>query len=177
MVPVFWAVNLVLEQAYNAIVIENRGILDGLSRGWAVFKNNLGTMIGMGLLLLVIGVVGGIIIGVGIVIIASPWFFAVSPGMDRPIWIVMPIFLTCLVVLLPILLLVGGILRSFTSAAWTLTFLRLTKTPGAAITSVSPPPSYIGPELSGSPEPTGSLEPSITEPPVTPEPPAEPTPQ
>jgi len=41
LVPVAIAVNVIIEQATIAIVVENLGVMDGLHRGWEVVKSNV----------------------------------------------------------------------------------------------------------------------------------------
>ena len=60
LVPLSWALLVVLEQAQAAIVIEELGIMDGIRRGWQVAKSNIGAMIIMALILFI----GGAVLGV-----------------------------------------------------------------------------------------------------------------
>jgi len=42
LVPVGWALSVILEQADAAIVLEDKSMFDGFKRGWEVCKNNFG---------------------------------------------------------------------------------------------------------------------------------------
>ncbi len=126
LIPVSWALNIFLEQANIAIVVEDTGIFDGLSRGWKVFTTNLGIMIGMGVILWLITLFAGLVIGL-------PFIFTLSPLMGAMLWQSQEfvtsslIFsLVCTIIYLPILIFLYGILTSYVKSAWTLTFLRLT---------------------------------------------------
>jgi hypothetical protein len=134
MIPILWIVNIVVEQANIAVVVENRGILEGLRRGWDVVRTNLGVMIIMSLILnLAIALVGGFIIGLPVALTISPLLVAIVFGVigDSPVvfstafWISILLFL----LYLPILILLSGILRTYIGSAWALTFLRLTTRP------------------------------------------------
>lgn len=127
MVPLAWVVGLVIEQSSIAIVVEDLGIMDGLQRGWEVIKTNIGSMAVMWLILtLCIGLVGGLIIGFPMMLVVSPVIIALLAGGDQALTSGLLVTALCFVAYLPILIVLGGILRSYTGSAWTLTFLRLT---------------------------------------------------
>ena len=125
LIPVMWAVSVILEQAYIAIVVEERGIADGLSRGWEVAKSNWQPMLVMGVILIFGAAIIGLIIAVPIMLITFPLFFMFGiSGADN----MTPLVIggICFLVYLPVLLLAGGILKAYVQSAWTLTFLRVT---------------------------------------------------
>jgi hypothetical protein len=132
LIPVGWLVSIVLEQGNIAIVVEDLNILDGLKRGWEVFRDNIGNMIVMGLIL----GIGGVIVGF---ILAFPMFLLVAPvimgvvagsaaGSDFLFGGGIAVALLCFAVYLPVLILLGGILQAYIKTAWALTYLRLTAT-------------------------------------------------
>lgn len=127
LIPIGWAINIFLEQAIIAIVIENLGIIEGLSRGWKIFSTNLGTMIGMGLILWIISLVTGLIISI-------PLFVTLSPIIGAALWQTENLMegalifsIVCFCLYLPVLVLLLGILTSYVKSVWTLTYLRLTR--------------------------------------------------
>jgi hypothetical protein len=124
LIPLSWALSLIIQQSSIAIVAENKGIMDGLSRGWQVVINNLGSMIIMALILFIGGGIAGFLIGLPAVIILFPLFvtLAFNEPLARGAFLVS---LVIFVLYLPVLLVAGGILRSYITSAWTLTFLRL----------------------------------------------------
>jgi hypothetical protein len=141
LVPIFWFISVIVEQASIAIVLENLGVMDGLRRGWEVVRLNLGTMIVMALILVLgVGGIGGLIIGLPVVFIVLPAVlstaFSQVPS-DNAIsggWILAAV---CFIAYLPVLLVLNGILRSYIETAWTLTFMRLTGKPAAALQPTS----------------------------------------
>jgi hypothetical protein len=121
-------VGVIVEQANVAIVKEHLGLVEGWKRGWGVVRANPGPIIVMALILGVIGFVIGLIIVIPIFIIMIPaaiGFMAANGQNWTPMLIAGGLFL----LYLPILLLLQGILTTFTGAAWTLTYLRLTAPP------------------------------------------------
>lgn len=132
LVPLFWLVSVFIEQANIAIVVENLGIMDGLRRGWTVFRDNLGTMIVMGLILFLgVGLIGGLIIALPVFLIVIPAVSGAIIGTERAIGGGLLVAGLCFVAYLPVLLVLNGILTSYIESAWTLTFMRLTSAPRA----------------------------------------------
>jgi hypothetical protein len=138
MIPVMWAISVILEQAYIAIVVEERGIADGLSRGWEVAKSHWEPMLVMGVILILGAVIVGLVIAIPIMMITFPLFFALgfSSGDSMA-----PLAIggLCFLIYLPVLIIAGGILKAYVQSAWTLTFLRVTgRGPNPEIDSSEP---------------------------------------
>lgn len=125
LIPISWAVMVIVEQAQPAIVLENLGMWDGFKRGWEIVKSNAVPFI---LLALIIGI-GGAIIGV---IIALPVLLAFVPiilGADSLGRSLTPVYITfawC-ALYLPVLIFLNGVLTAYIQSVWTLTYLRLSK--------------------------------------------------
>jgi len=131
LIPVGWALSIVLEQANAAIVLEDKSMFDGFKRGWEVAKNNIGPMILMALILMIGGAIIGIIIVLPIIIIVVPVAIGAAAmgasGLANSLSVPIIIGLTCCVLYFPVLLTLNGILTTYIQSAWTLTFMRLTK--------------------------------------------------
>ena len=126
LIPIMFVIGLVLRQAENAIVLEEMSVMPALSRGWEVFRNNLGPIIIMAIILAVIGFVAGFIIAIPVFVILVPAFIAFMAG-EAQNWTPLAIAVGCVCLYAPISLLLNGIAIAYTEAAWTLTYLRLTK--------------------------------------------------
>ena len=124
--PLSWLVTLIVEQANIAIVVENVGITEGLRRGWKVFRENLGIMILIALILFLgVRLIGGIIISlplIAVVVPAAIALFSRTPDVMRGGLLIAGL---CFVAYLPVLLVLSVILSSYFETAWTLTYLRL----------------------------------------------------
>ncbi|HEY6072262.1 MAG TPA: hypothetical protein VIV15_02455, partial [Anaerolineales bacterium] len=138
LVPIMIFLNLVLEQAFIAMVKDNLGIVDGWNRGWAVVRNNLGPIIVMALIMFAITFVIGLIIALPIILIFLPAVFAFVVGNQQNFT---PLLIAGVISLLylPVLIFLRGILATFKGSAWTLTYLRLTSP--AAPVEILPPPA------------------------------------
>ena len=72
LIPVMIVVGMIIRQAERAIVLEELPSLPAISRGWDVFRNNLGPIILMAIILVVIGLVAGLVIAIPILIVVVP---------------------------------------------------------------------------------------------------------
>lgn len=127
-----WVVSLIGQQAQNAIVVDGLGTLPSLSRGWEVFKKNLGPIFVMAIILAVIGFAVGLVIAIPVLMIVFPTMMAFFIGQGESMT---PLILLglCMLVFIPVSLVINGIFSSYYEAAWTLTYLRLTRKPEETI--------------------------------------------
>jgi hypothetical protein len=141
LIPLAWLIQVIVEQANIALVVEDLGIMAALERGWRVFVDNLGAMIVMALILIIgVGGIGGLIIGIPVAVIIVPALTGAFIGTQTALNSGLLIAGLCFVAYIPVLWVLSGILKSYTSSAWTLTYLRLSR--AARLPSVPPP----GPE-------------------------------
>jgi hypothetical protein len=126
LVPVMFVIGMIARQAENAIVLEEMSVMPAVSRGWELFRNNLGPIIIMAIILAVIGFVVGFIIAIPVFIVVLPAFIAFMAG-EAQNWTPLGIAGICICLYIPISLLLNGIAIAFTESAWTLTYIRLTK--------------------------------------------------
>src|SRR5512133_1250247 len=125
-------VGWIVQQAERVIVLEDSPVLPALSRGWEIFRDNLGSIILMAIILGVIAFVAGIIIAIPVLVVVVPAAitFAVSNAQGSAQNYTPLIFAgVCLCLYIPVSLLLNGILISYTESAWTLTYMRLTRKP------------------------------------------------
>ena len=125
LIPVFWGISVVIEQANVAIVLENLGIADGLRKGWEVVRANIGPMILLALILFIGSGVIGFIFAIPIIAAVFPFIFGVANNSNNAIWI----GVLCCAAYFPILLVSNGILTAYVQSVWALTYMRLTAKP------------------------------------------------
>ncbi|MBT3314628.1 MAG: hypothetical protein HN390_08435 [Anaerolineae bacterium] len=117
---------MVIQQAQNAMIIEERGISESLMRGWEVFKSNLGHLLLIAVILFIIASVVGVAIALPMLIVVVPGMIAfVLDGAQsmQPL-----IFMgLCIIAYLPISLVAQGILTTYIQAVWTLFYLQITE--------------------------------------------------
>ena len=126
LIPIMFVLRMIFRQAERAVVLEGMTVLPSLSRGWEVFRANLGPIIVMAIILGIIGFVVGIVISLPILIVVIPAAMAFTFGNGQgttPI-----IFITaCVCLYAPVLLVLNGIVTAYIESAWTLTYMRLTQ--------------------------------------------------
>jgi hypothetical protein len=128
LIPVGFAVGILIEQANRAMVLEDLSLPNGVRRAWEIFRANVWSLIVMGLILFGITLVLGIVIALPIFIVVFPTIFAFAMGEGQsftPLYIA----LACICLYAPVSWVLNGILTTFTQSAWTLTYMRLTQTP------------------------------------------------
>ena len=133
MVPIGWLIQIIIQQANIALVVEDLNIITALKRGWDIFRENLGNLIIMGLILGIGGAIIGFVFAIPLILIIV--FTVISTGMSiiSEAGLVFNNSLMvggiALLVYLPVLIFLGGVLRAYIQSAWTLTYLRLTASP------------------------------------------------
>lgn len=132
LVPLTIAVDVVIKQANIAIISENLSIMNGLQRGWAICRDNVGNMIVMALILGVGNAVVGFLIGLPLILVAAPAIVGVINESTRMVGTGLLISALCLAGYLPVLIGFNGVVTSYLETAWTLTFLRLSRPAGSA---------------------------------------------
>lgn len=135
LIPVFWVMTTFVEMANVAVITEDLGVIDGLKRGWEVFRGNLGEMVLMGLVLVFGGMIVGMLLAMPMILTMIPLMMGVFAAIfgDANALAAGGVIVSgiCCIAYLPFLIVFGGIIRAYIGAAWTLTYLRLTQ--GAAV--------------------------------------------
>ncbi|HAV76603.1 MAG TPA: hypothetical protein DCX53_04535 [Anaerolineae bacterium] len=126
LVPVMFVIGMIVRQSQNAIVLEDMAVMPSLSRGWQVFRGNLGPVIVMAIILAIIGFVVGLIVAIPILLVVVPAVLAFGLGEAQSMT---PLIIAgvCLCLYIPVSLLLNGIAIAYIESAWTLTYMRLTQ--------------------------------------------------
>ena len=124
LIPIFWFLGLWSEISIVAVVNEERGVFDGLRRGWQLITHNLGPVILMGILVLIgqlgFGFLIALIIapiGVGALLAGANF----NDGVNLAWGVLIPLILLAVLISLAL----GSVLHSYIGTIWTLTFRRL----------------------------------------------------
>ncbi len=125
LVPIGWAVSLIVEQAQAAIVLEDLSMMDGFKRGWLIVKSNAGPMVVMGLILGIGGAVASGVIAVPLIIAFVP--IIAGMGSLRESFTPLYIALACCLAYAPVLIVLNGVISAYIQSAWALTFMKLTQ--------------------------------------------------
>ena len=125
LIPVFIGYGVYIEMANVALVGDELGISAALSRAWQVFRNNLGNLAVMALILILGGFIAAIIIGLPVILVAAPAVLGLIAGGEEAFGRGLLISAICLVVALPLLILLNGIIQGYIKTAWALTYMQL----------------------------------------------------
>ncbi len=140
MIPVFWMVGILIEQATVAIVVEDLGVFDSIKRAWQiVIQENLGSYAVLGLILGIGGGIVGFLIALPAILMILPIMFGIMAGGDAAfgagiITSIVLILFYALLIATPL----SGILTAYVGSAWTLAFRR------AASASLEEPKDFDG---------------------------------
>jgi hypothetical protein len=135
-IPIALLANIYITFVQNSIVLEGTPVMSSFRRAWEVFRANIGTAIVMGLILLVGGFIAGLIIAAPLIAVALPALLAFSLGGEQGVQTGTLVAVACGLVYLPVMVLLNGILQTFVSGSWTLTYRRLIAKGGPIVPSV-----------------------------------------
>jgi hypothetical protein len=126
LIPVMAVINVILEQANAAMVVENLGILESIKRAWRVCRENLGPVAVVALVILFGGGLIGFIIALPLVLVLIPLFMGFASKDQSMLTTGLTTAGVLLCCLVPVVIALQGVLQSYIGSVWTLTFLRLT---------------------------------------------------
>lgn len=127
-IPVGFIIGMIVRQAERVIVLEGAGVMPSLGRGWDIFRANLGPILVMAIILFVITFIAGFVLAIPVLITVVPAVLAFAAG-NAQNWTPMIVAGICILLYIPVSLLLNGIVIAYTEAAWTLTYMRLTRKP------------------------------------------------
>ena len=125
LIPVGWFIDTLVNFVVIAILEEEIGVFEAISRAWQVITRNLVSVLVMFLILGVGGLIVGLIISLPLLIIPVPLLAnaIITGGQALTVGLVISLLLS--LVFIPLLMFLGGVLRAFVLASWTLTYRRL----------------------------------------------------
>jgi hypothetical protein len=126
LIPIAWLLDLLVNFTIIAILEEDLGVFEAITRAWQVITRNLGSVVVMFLILGVGGMIVGLIISLPVILIPVPLVanLLISGGQSITVGLILSVVMSML--FLPLLIFLAGVLRAFILASWTLTFRQLT---------------------------------------------------
>lgn len=125
LIPLGIAIHIYTLLIQIALIVEELDIVAAFKRAWEVFRSNLGEIILMGLILGVGGFVVGLILAIPFVLMALPFITGLIVGTDTSSLTGLSVTLIGILLYVPVLLLASGVLRTFITGSWTLTYRSL----------------------------------------------------
>jgi hypothetical protein len=140
LIPVGFVVNIIVQQANIALIVDDLDIVTALQEGWNIVRDNLANYIVLGLILGVgLSLVVGGILAAPFIFIVAPVFISLALGGEAAVGTGIAFALICGVLYLPILILARGVLNTYINTAWTVTFLRLSGRGGQDVETLDTP--------------------------------------
>jgi hypothetical protein len=122
LIPLGWLIQVMVTFTTIAIVDEDHDILHAIGRAWEIIVHNLGYVIVMFLILGIGQIVIGLIIGLPLIVVPIPILLNLfATGFTTFSWGLVLSFMLFLG-LLPFVIFLGGILKAYVLASWTLTY-------------------------------------------------------
>ena len=134
-IPLGIVVSGYMSLVQNGIVLERKGVFEGFGSGWELLRANFWPVVLVAVILAVIGIVAGVAISLPLFIAALPLMAVALSQPDPELAAFLPL-IGCFVLYLPVLIILGGILKTYVSSVWTLTYRRLT---GMGLSAVAVP--------------------------------------
>ncbi|MEX1247305.1 MAG: hypothetical protein WEA61_02385 [Anaerolineales bacterium] len=125
LIPIGIAYGVYIEMANISLVRDRQGVGLALSRAWQVFRDHLGPLAGMAIILILGGLVVGAILAAPFLAIFAPAFIALIGPDPQAVGPALTTTFILLLIAIPIYLLIGGIITSYVQSAWTLTYVQL----------------------------------------------------
>lgn len=128
-IPLAMFVYAIMEQGVSAVLVDNLGLLGALQRAWELIKKNLGAIALMSLIIYVGSMIVSMIISIPMMIPVFRFMFNMM-GSEPDVQSVERLSRSMILWMLafsPLYALFQGILLTFMQSAWTLTYLRLSR--------------------------------------------------
>lgn len=124
LMPLMWFLDIVVEQANVALVVEDLGLVQSVQRGWQTVQAQLANMLILGLIVGIGGFVAMLFINLPLVIALVPVVFSLMLGEGEPQAWVIGLSIVCAVAYLPVLLVLSGLVQTYIGSVWTLAYVR-----------------------------------------------------
>ncbi|TFH34802.1 MAG: hypothetical protein E4G99_08755 [Anaerolineales bacterium] len=122
LVPLGIALSIYTLLTQIALIVEKLEIIAAFQRAWEVFRSNLGAVIVMGLVLGVGGFVVGMILAIPFFLMVLPLFSGLIVGTEISSVAGLSVTVIGILLYIPVLLIASGIMRTFITGSWTLTY-------------------------------------------------------
>jgi hypothetical protein len=120
------AIEIYLTLTQVALVVEDLRIAEAFERGWLIIRRQPGPIVIMSLLLLIGGGIARLFLSLPLAAVIFPILAGLMLGTDFALQGGFALAAVCVAIYLPFLILFNGILETFLTGSWTITYRRLT---------------------------------------------------
>lgn len=132
-IPLAILVYALTEQAVSAVLVDNLGFSSALQRAWELVRKNLGVMALMSIIIYLGATIIGMILSVPMLIPMFGFIFNMGSEPDLESLEMMTRTMNLwMLALSPFYAILQGILLTYMQSAWTLTYMRLTRSPSTS---------------------------------------------
>jgi len=125
LIPVGWFINLMVNFTTIAIIEEEKGIFEGISRAWQVIIHHLGNVILMFLILGIGQLIASLVIGLPLIAVPIPLLINLFVTGFRTATVGLIVSIILFLAFLPLAIFLSSVLRAYVLTSWTLTYRRL----------------------------------------------------
>ena len=125
LIPLGIALSIYTLLTQIALIVEELDIVAAFQRAWDVFRSNLGEVIVIGLILGIGGFVVGLILAIPFILMVLPFITGLIVATETSTIAGLSVTLIGILFYIPVLLLASGIMRTFITGSWTLTYRSL----------------------------------------------------
>ncbi|MBI5878381.1 MAG: hypothetical protein HZB53_12090 [Chloroflexi bacterium] len=141
----FIPIGIIAHFAQFAVVLESMGPIDAFKRGWAILKANLVNILILGVIVLIITGVIGFVLALPFLIIALPVILSTIGNQGMPDTGPLAFAVLCCACYLPVLIVLSGIMETWSTGVWTLAYPDLAGNTLAPSMPPTPPPAPPAP--------------------------------
>jgi hypothetical protein len=138
LIPLGIAVDAYIVLTMVAAVEEGVGVFESFGKAWVFVQKNLGSVLVMAVILVVGGGIVSAILFLPFAALVVPAIVGGITGNDTALVSGLAISGLCLVIAIPVVIVLSGVLTTYITGVWTLTYRRLTGKPGAAALASAP---------------------------------------
>jgi hypothetical protein len=126
LIPLALAIDAYIILTMVAAVEEEAGVFEAFGHSWKVVREQIGPFLIMTLILVIGGAIASVILALPIFIVFGPLVIGFLTGDDQGLYTGLAISGICLLAAIPVLTVLQGILTTFITGSWTLSYRRLT---------------------------------------------------
>lgn len=125
LIPLSLAITIYTLLAQIATIVERLEIIAAFQRAWEVLRTNIGEVVVMGLILGVGGFIVGLVLAMPFIFMALPVITGIAVGTETSGIAGLSVTVVGILLYIPILIVASGIMRTFITGSWTLTYRSL----------------------------------------------------
>ena len=131
-------IDLMVNFSTIAIIHEDKDIFEAISRAWQVITRDLGKVLVMFLILGLGQIVIGLVIALPLILVPMPLVLGLLALGGGAVGVGVIVSIILFLLIIPIMIFLGGVLKAYVLASWTLTYRRLTENADLTPTVLNP---------------------------------------